>query len=92
MTLFLVLKKQYFDQIESGQKINEYRALTPFWAKRLCGKWFDKVIFQNGYSANAPRIEAEYCGFDLIRINHEFFGNFAQEVFDIKIKNARRTK
>lgn len=34
-TLHLNLKKQWFDMIDSGDKKEEYRALTPYWAKRL---------------------------------------------------------
>lgn len=33
--LFFVLKKVWYDQIASGQKTVEYRAMTPYWAKRL---------------------------------------------------------
>jgi|SRR5574344_1517012 hypothetical protein len=34
-TLHLVLKKQWYDMIESGVKIEEYRELKPYWLKRL---------------------------------------------------------
>lgn len=35
-TLHLVLKKIYYDLIESGEKKEEYRDLSAYWIKRLC--------------------------------------------------------
>lgn len=34
-TTFILIKK-WFDMVASGDKREEYRALTPFWARRLC--------------------------------------------------------
>ncbi len=34
-TLDLVLKKKWYDMIESGIKTEEYREITPYWASRL---------------------------------------------------------
>ena len=31
----LVLKRRWYDMIESGEKTEEYRAITPYWIKRL---------------------------------------------------------
>lgn len=35
LTLTLVLKKQWYDMIASGEKVEEYRELKPYWIKRL---------------------------------------------------------
>lgn len=35
-TLHLVLKRKWWDMIESGVKNEEYRDFTPFYIKRLC--------------------------------------------------------
>ncbi|MBR1775213.1 MAG: hypothetical protein IJ759_06765 [Bacteroidales bacterium] len=35
-TLHLVLKKQWFDMIASGEKTEEYREIKPYWQKRIC--------------------------------------------------------
>lgn len=35
-TLHLVLKRKWWDMIESGEKKEEYRDFTPFYIKRLC--------------------------------------------------------
>lgn len=60
--LYLTLKKKWFEMIASGEKIEEYREIKPYWVKRLLNimesyneyKEFDKVIFRNGYSKGAP--------------------------------------
>lgn len=66
-TLHLILKKKWFDMIKSGEKKEEYRALTKHWESRLVDnsagsisfKYFDTVTFTNGYAKNAPRFEIE---------------------------------
>ena len=35
-TLHLVLKRKWWDMIESGVKTEEYREVKPYWIKRLC--------------------------------------------------------
>ena len=35
-TLHLVLKRKWWEMIESGEKKEEYRDFTPFYIKRLC--------------------------------------------------------
>lgn len=51
----LVLKRKWYDMIESGEKKEEYRDFTPFWQKRIenflylnPGKNY-VVAFQRGY-------------------------------------------
>jgi len=36
-TLHLTLKKKWFDMIESGEKLEEYREIKPYWVQRLMG-------------------------------------------------------
>lgn len=90
--LFLILKKQYFDQIESGEKTTEFRAMTDYWVDRLAGKNFETVIFQNGYSPDSPRIQCEIIGIRLTETTHEFFGNQPVDVIAIDLKNPIRIK
>lgn len=54
--LFLVLKAEWFSKIQSGEKTEEYREITPYWEKRL-SKGFESVIFQLGYNKDSPRCE-----------------------------------
>lgn len=37
--IHLPLKAKWYDMIESGEKKEEYRALTWHWLKRLCYNW-----------------------------------------------------
>lgn len=63
-TLKLVLKKQWYDMIASGEKTEEYRKICKYWACRLLEyneaegyyeyRKFDKVTFYLGYSKNRP--------------------------------------
>lgn len=45
----LPLKREYFEQIKAGTKIEEYRLLNHFWALRLEGRDFDRVVLTLGY-------------------------------------------
>ena len=59
----LVLKRRWFDLVATGQKREEYRDHTHYWATRI-GNWFDRadreglplvVEFRLGYAARAQR-------------------------------------
>lgn len=47
--LHLVLKRKWYDMIASGEKIEEYRDIKPYWSKRLF-KGFTHVRFNLGYT------------------------------------------
>lgn len=56
----LVLKGKWYDMIASGEKREEYRDATPYWAVRL-KNWDDDgrecvVEFRRGYAHDAPRM------------------------------------
>jgi hypothetical protein len=70
-TLHLTVKKKWFDMELSGEKTEEYRAMTPYWEKRLYHKLYprimqyreyDTVQVRNGYAKNAPVFERECLG------------------------------
>ena len=50
MILNLILKGKWYDMIESGRKIEEYREIKPYWIKRLCdGSYtYDRCATCNG--------------------------------------------
>ena len=60
--LHLVLKRKWFDMIASGEKREEYREATPYWAIRLrnwdnaCCRAEHVVEFRLGYAHDAPRM------------------------------------
>lgn len=35
-TLHLTLRKKWWEMIESGEKLEEYREIKPYWIRRLC--------------------------------------------------------
>lgn len=74
--VFLILTKEWFNKILSGEKKEEYRAYSDFYVSKFCDfdkkekqitgiKKFKTVRFQLGYSKNAPQmvvaIKEFYC-------------------------------
>ena len=60
--LHLNLYRKYFDQILEGKKTTEYREVTPYWSKRLEGRYYDVIQFRNGYRKDAPEMLVEFKG------------------------------
>ena len=70
-TLYLHLKKKWYEMIESGVKTEEYREIKPYWDKRLMrDKWnfctdslchipqkLDAVKFSYGYTKRTMTFE-----------------------------------
>ena len=60
--LMLPIKKCWFDMIASGEKLEEYRDDTPYYADRFSVSELLheplNVCFRNGYRADSPKI---YC-------------------------------
>ncbi|MGL5624886.1 ASCH domain-containing protein [Cetobacterium sp.] len=87
--LTLNLKREYFEQIKSGIKTEEYRVCTPYWQKRLEGKSFDKIIIKLGYPKNSEIekiLEFKYLGYEIKTIKHKLFGNDPVKVYAIKVE------
>lgn len=89
MNLILNLKREYFEQIKSGIKTEEYRLCTPYWQKRLEGKTFDKIIIKLGYPKN-DEIEKimtfPWRSYKKKKILHKHFGNDPVKVYAIKVE------
>lgn len=86
--LHLNLKAEYFDQIKSGEKADEYRLFTLYWTRRLVGRVFDGIVIKKGYpkSGDASRtLERPWRGFVKQDITHKHFGKKAVTVFAIKV-------
>lgn len=58
--LRLTLKRQWFDMIASGVKLEEYRQPSRWILSRLEGKQYDQIEFKNGYGPNVPTIVVQY--------------------------------
>ena len=63
--LHLNLYRKYFDAILKGTKTIEYRDITPYWSKRLEGRYYDVIKFRNGYAKVAPEMVVENKGIDI---------------------------
>ena len=48
--LDLVLKGKWYDMIERGAKLEEYREIKPYWNKRLFSRPYTHVRFRRGYT------------------------------------------
>ncbi|MGL4652641.1 hypothetical protein [Cetobacterium sp.] len=92
--LTLNLKREYFEQIKSGIKTEEYRLCTPYWSKRLEGKTFDKILIKLGYPKNSEIekiLEFKYSGYEIKTIKHKHFGNDPVKVYAIKLESSIKT-
>ena len=86
--LTLPLKAEYFDAIRDGSKLEEYRLVTPFWAKRLEGRTYDRVVLTKGYPRLTDfgrRLERRWRGFTRKTITHPHFGPEPVEVYAIDV-------
>ena len=65
--LHLTLTKEWFGEILSGRKKDEYRDIKEYWRKRLVRqdgtylfKEFDEVHFKNGYRKDSPFMRVKW--------------------------------
>jgi hypothetical protein len=89
MNLQLALNSQYFEEIQSGAKTEEYRLCTEYWKKRLVGREYDQLIFTKGYpkkNDESRKMHFQYSGYTIKTITHPHFGVCPVEVFAIRIK------
>lgn len=87
MDLILNLKKEYFEEILSGVKKEEYREIKEYWNKRL-NKTYDKVIIKCGYPKKgdtSKEIYFQWNGYVKKKIKHKHFGDKEIEVYAIQL-------
>lgn len=87
--LQVAVKKQYFDEMTSGMKMEEYRLVTPYWKKRLEGRDYDRLIITLGYPLKtdaSKRLDVKYQGYTVKTITHPHFGCEPVQVFAIKVE------
>lgn len=93
--LHLTLKKKWFDAISVGEKRVEFRAMKPYWIRRLVKsagvviimRSFNEIHFRNGYDKDAPFMRVQHIETDV---------NFEKKRFEIKLgkvleRRPRRT-
>jgi len=89
MNLTLHLKKEYFDQIASGEKVEEYRLVTSYWQKRLIRRSYENIVLLCGYPKRddeSRQIIRPWRGFTTKLIKHPHFGNEQVQVFAINVR------
>lgn len=88
--LRLAVKREYFEQIKSGVKTEEYRLNNEYWRKRLSGKLYDRVIITLGYPAHGDTqrtLTFAWRGYVEKTIAHPHFGAEPVEVFAINLNS-----
>ena len=62
-TLYLIVVKQVWDRIVSGDKVVEYREVTDYWRKRIGDRQYKYMRITNGYgNATRPYRLYRYAG------------------------------
>lgn len=100
MTLHLTIKKQWFDMIRSGEKLEEYRDKADYWISRLCDfdkclksnsydhfKDFDTVQFYNGWACSTkyPNFKIQCKGIEIREGRPEWGAEPGKKYFVIKL-------
>jgi hypothetical protein len=88
-TLTLPLKTIYFNQIKDGEKTEEYRLCTPYWARRLVGREYDRIVLTLGYPKSDDterRLVRPWRGFTIKTLQHHHFGPHPVTVYAIKVR------
>lgn len=70
-TLYLPLKKKWYEMIENGIKTEEYREIKPYWKQRLlkCGNcWGDYILVVNTYNKGFLLFEK----FDVVKFSYGY--------------------
>lgn len=85
--LHLTLKKKWFDMIEDGEKIEEYREIKPFWISRLIQFPFNKTDKDVGAIMSSLKYfpDNEYFKhYDVVKFKNGYQKNAPEMTFFIK--------
>ena len=81
--LKLVLKKRWYDLIRSGEKKEEYRAISPYWYRRILTEngqaRYDQVTFYYGYAKDRPSMTFQIEGVRIGQGNPEWGAELGKE-------------
>lgn len=86
--LALPLKREFFEAIRDGRKVEEYRLRNDYWRKRLEGKTFDRVILTLGYPSRddaTRRLVLPWRGYRECQRTHPLFGASPVDVYAIAV-------
>lgn len=91
MNLYLPIKTEYFDAIQTGEKTKEYRLYNDYWKKRLVGRDYDQIIITKGYPKRddeSRRMCFKYSYYRVETITHPHFGPLPVKVFAIPLNEG----
>lgn len=83
--LHLILKKRWFDMIASGEKLEEYREIKPFWDARFKEKDFDVIQLRNGYAKHAPIMIVDFLGMEIGRGKKKWGGGGDKDLYVLRL-------
>jgi hypothetical protein len=86
--LTLALKREFFDAIKAGTKLEEYRLRNDYWMQRLENRTYDAIELTLGYPAadnTERRLRRPWRGFTVKTITHSFFGSQPVQVYAINV-------
>lgn len=87
--LTIALKREYFDAIKRGEKLEEYRLVTDYWRRRLEHRHYDCIILTLGYPKSDDhecRITRPWRGYTIKTIKHPHFGPEPVQVYAIDVR------
>ena len=66
-TLYLIVVKEVWDRIISGDKTIEYRECGEYWDKRIKDRHYNYLRITNGYGNDTrPYVLLRYLGYDIV--------------------------
>lgn len=86
--LRLAVKSIYFDQIASGEKLEEYRLVSNYWWQRLQCREYDEIVVTKGYppkTSKSRHLTRPWRGCEMKFIQHPHFGPERVKVYAIKV-------
>ena len=84
--LHLHVKTIYFRQIESGEKVTEYRLASDHWINLLIDRKYNNVVIHNAFKpGDHNRLTFNYRGFVREIITHPHFGPDPVKVYAIPL-------
>jgi len=89
--LILPVRREYFEQIKSGEKKFEYRLMSCHWYTRLHKAPFDRIVITLGYPKKgdeSKRLYRKWNGFIKEKVLHEEFGPKSTLVFAIDVSEV----
>lgn len=91
-SLHLNVTARWFEQAKSGEKVEEYREITPYWTKRLVDKEYKDIQYKLGYPKkedDSKTLVYAWRGYRVIKgFVHPHFDNVPTDVYAIKLEKA----